>query len=154
MPKNDAHSEPESVPPLLLATLHLDEAFAGFRRDLVQPFGEPASSEEHWTVWHAFEQRTEERSERAIEFWLAHRTRPPVDDDVAYFLCRRFDEASSFIQSLFLEDQTTIFTHTGSTLDDVLRWVLFEWWDAHGRREAYFADLEQYERKYEDHPKA
>jgi len=153
MSEHGGNSNPENVSPLLLATLHLDQAFAGFRRDVIQPFGEPISSKEHWTAWHNFEQQTQERCERAIEFWIVHRTRPPLDDDVAYFLCRRFDQASFFVQNLFLEDQTTIFTYAGNSLDDVLRWTLIDWWEAHGRREAFYADLKQYENEHEDRPK-
>jgi hypothetical protein len=149
MQESEPYSQHGSVHPILKATLHMDEAFEGFRRDLIQPFAEPATSDEHWTVWHAHELRCRPQWEDAIEYWLANCVRPPLDDGTAYFLCRRFDQVSEFLKNLFVQDLTTVFAHPGLSLNEFLRWMLLDWWESHGIREAYFEDLERYEHRYE-----
>jgi hypothetical protein len=143
--RNDEASQLSHVPALLKATLDMDEAFQGFRHDLVEPFAKPETSSEHWKVWHAHESSCRSECEAAIRHWIAHRSRPELGDTAAYFLCRRFDEVSHFIQNLFLEDQTTAFAHPGLSVDEFLEWMLVVWWDEHGIREAYFHDLARYE---------
>ena len=66
---------------------------------------------------------------------------PILDDDEAYFLRRRFDFVSLILQKLFLEDQTSIFSHVGVSLEEVLWWALVDWWEAHGVGEAFWEDL-------------
>ena len=76
---------------------------------------------------------------------MIHRRLPDMADDAAFFVCRRFDQASDFAQNLFLRNQTTVFSHVGVSLDHVVWWLLVDWWEDHGRREAFFEDLELFE---------
>lgn len=150
MQADNSYYEPAIVHPLLTASLHMDEAFKGFRRDLIPPFDEPSTSDEHWTIWHERELCSRPSCETGIKQWIADRSRPPLDDEVAFYLCCRFDQVSDFLQSLFLADQTTVFSYAGLSLDEFLWWLLVDWWDSHGRREAYFEDLEIFERKRDE----
>ena len=73
---------------------------------------------------------------------------PILDDDEAYFLRRRFDHVSLFLQSLFLDDQTSVFSHAHFSLEEVIWWALVDWWEAHGVSNAFWEDLEMEERGF------
>lgn len=154
MQESDPYYESPWSHPLLKASLDMDQSFEGLRRDLIQPFAEPATSDEHWKVWHGGELRCRPQCEQAGVFWIEHRFLPPLEDEAAYFLCRRFDQASNFLQNLFDRDGMTVVSHGELSLDEFLWWVLVVWWDAHGRGEAYFEDLQSYEFKHEDDKRA
>lgn len=139
----------EGIPPILLATLHMDEAVDVFRRYTSRPFSGPSEDDAMWDAWHVAEVGCRDRCEQAILHWLVHRTLPILDDDEAYFLRRRFDASSMFLQQFFMEDQTSIFSHTGNSVNDVLWWVLVHWWEKHGVGEAWWEDLEQEEQQIE-----
>jgi hypothetical protein len=145
MAEFDPHFGPRAIPPLLKATLQLDETFNGLRRDLLPPFEAPGSHDEHYEAWHAAEIRTAGKCEEAIRFWIVNRFLPPLEDDVQFFLCQRFEQVAQFVQNFFLPDQTTAITHTGLDVDGFLYWMLVDWWAAHGIREAYYEDVDRFE---------
>lgn len=150
MPFQEPYIQDDEVPPLLKATLHMDDSFTGLRRDLLQPYPDPSDSHVHYTIWHEAELATRERAENAIAYWVVYRVLPDLDDDVAYFLCRRFDQASEFIRSLYIGGQDTIFMHDGLETNEALQWMLCSWWEEHGIVKAYFEDLESFEKTDED----
>ena len=142
------HNPDDPVHPLLKATLHLDETFdGGMRRDLIQPFPEPGPEDEYMDVWREAEERTHHECEQVIEFWIGHRHLPEdVSPAALFFLCRRFEQASHFVQNMFLDQSWTVFSYADYSIEEVLRWLLVPWWKEHGSREAVFEDLAIWER--------
>ena len=134
------------VHPLMLAAGQLEDAFEGFRHDLLLPFARPADSNEYSNVWHGLELRFRPRCEEAIVSWIENRVRPELEDETAYFLCRRFDHVANFLGDLFLQDGTTVLDHPGLSTDEFLWWALVHWWEARGIGEAFLDDLERFER--------
>lgn len=132
----------------------MDEAVAVFRKgSSILPYPIPSEGDLGWDEWHAAEKACRERCEIAIQEWMISKRFPILDDDEAYFLRRRFDMVSLFLQKLFLDDQTSIFSHVGFSLDDVLWWALVDWWEIHGIQQAFFEDLEMHERAYNERMK-
>lgn len=132
---------------MLKATLHLDETFdCGLRGELVQPFPTPGPEDEYEDIWNEAEQATRRECERVIEYWILHRHLPSeVDPDALFFLCRRFDQVSHFVQKMFLDQENTIFHHTGISLEDALRWLLVPWWADWGSMWASIEDFQKWE---------
>ncbi|MBP6603846.1 MAG: hypothetical protein KA250_18670 [Verrucomicrobiales bacterium] len=141
----------DTVHPLLKATLHLDETFdGGMRHDLIQPFPVPGPEDEYMDVWREAEALTHPECEQVIRFWIGHRHLPEdVSPYALFFLCKRFDQASHFVQNMFLGQKTTIFSYQNYSIDEVLWWLLVPWWGEHGSRDALFEDLEVWERDVE-----
>ena len=84
--------------------------------------------------------------EEAILYWVAHRRLPILrEDDEVFYLSRRFEQVSQFVPNLFLNDGSTVF-FSEISLDHLLYWLLLDWWESHGRREAFIEDLTQFER--------
>lgn len=89
-------------------------------------------------VWDRWEKESRRECELAVDHWLEHWTLPVLGDAAAYFLCHRFDQASAFLQNLFLDDQTSVFSSGDRSLDEILRWMLVDWWNEHGCGLAYW----------------
>ena len=105
-----------------------------------------------WGYWHKSEKDSKSLCEEVIDCWIRTKELPPIDrDDAAFFLIRRFDQASDFIQNLFLGSFSSIFAHPGYTTDEVLRWCLCEWWDEHGSRIAYCEDEARDEERFNEY---
>ena len=157
MEDNDIASNAFGVPPLLYMTLEMEESVKVIRSGILRPFPEPgpdATAGDYMDVWDQADKECRQACEEAIRYWLEHRTLPILDDPEAYFLCRRFDQASEFLQNLFLRDQTTVFSCGDSSLHEVLWWTLVDWWEEHGSRIAFFQDEEESEREFNEKEEA
>lgn len=131
---DDPMSNIDGVPPILTATVHMDECVKVVRNHLAQPFPDPPpeSAENNFTrIWLAAEKACRQECEDGIELWLLNRTFPILDDDASFFLVRRLDQASIFLQSLFDEDHESPFMAL-RPVDEMLRWSLTTWWENHG----------------------
>ena len=138
----DDFSNLDGVPPLLLATLHMDEAVEVFRMgSSLRSFPGPSAADPNWEAWHVAERECRDRCEVAIRSWVSSKIFPILDDHEAYFLRRRFDHVSMFLQRLFLQDQSSPFSHVCDALDELVWWALVDWWDAWGAWEVFLADL-------------
>lgn len=137
---DDVLSNALGVPPLLHATWLMDQTVGVFRRHIEPPFAPALTAVpvgDYMNEWYRAEAESRQECEAAVAQWLEARTLPVLGDAAAYFLCHRFDQASDFLQNLFLWDQTTVFSCGDLSLDEVLRWVWVEWWQEHGSRMAW-----------------
>lgn len=130
----DPMSNMDGVPAILTATLEMDECVKVVRRHVTQPFSDPPkkfAENDYTSVWLEAKKACRQECEEGVEQWLRNRTFPIVDDAAAFFLVRRFDQASLFLQSLFDDDQESPFMALRS-LNEMLRWTLTTWWEEHG----------------------
>ena len=155
MNQTDDFSNLDGVPSLLVATLHMDQAVNVFRMgSSIRPFSGPSEEDSDWDAWHEAEKGCRERCEVAIQAWMSSKTFPVLDDDEAYFLRRRFDHVSIFLQRLFLRDQSSPFSYVYDSLDELLWWALVDWWDEWGAGEVFWEDLGMEESLYTETKKA
>ncbi|MEI6178383.1 MAG: hypothetical protein WCS43_15935 [Verrucomicrobiota bacterium] len=145
MQEIDEDHDTEPVLELLTASQDMARACWMLRGTIVLPFSSPTSSDAYWNAWHERESHCRKDCNEAIVYWIQHRRLPLLGaDDVAFYLCRRFDQVSNFVQNLFSEDGKTVF-YSEISLEHLLLWLLIDWWDAHGKREAFFEDLAAFE---------
>jgi hypothetical protein len=128
--------------PFQLAARRLEEACSGIRYGWSVPL---VQSDDAFDLWHAHEFLNRPLCEAAAQRCLAHQTLPPLAPEPGFFLARRFDTVAEFLKNLVLHDGTTVFGHGNLSLDEFLRWMLFDWWRSNGIREAFFQDLEAFE---------
>jgi hypothetical protein len=138
------------VPSILEATLHIDEQFTSIRRDILQPFDDPSEGDkDYYSLWMEAELGCRQRCEAHVDYWLETRSlRPLTHDDEIFFLCHRFDQASNYIQNLYLRDCSSIVDFGNRTDKEILQWFLVEWWNEHGSRLANCDDLISFEERY------
>lgn len=122
------------VPAILTATHDMDECVKVVRQHVMQPFPDPPkelAEHDYMTAWIEANKSSRMECNDGVEQWVANRAFPILDDAPAFFLLRRLDQASWFLQSLFNDDQKSPFMSL-VPLDDLLRWSLTTWWESHG----------------------
>lgn len=75
--------------------------------------------------------------ETAIDEWLETETWPPLDPEAAFYLHCRIETASLMVGLLYLPNSDlSIIPIPTIPPKRVRRWLLIDWWEAHGREEA------------------
>ncbi len=135
-------SNMEGVPAILTATLEMDECVKVVRPHVTLPFPDPpkeSAENDFSSAWMEAQKACRQECEEGVQQWLRNRNFPIVDDSATFFLVRRFDQASIFLQSLFDDDQETPFMAL-RPLDEMVYWSLTTWWEKHGWMLALWED--------------
>jgi len=130
-------SEEDRGAALWHATKALQDVAEALGRTSFLPFAGPSGEDADWQAWQDAEEESRDRCDRAIAEWLECGVLPLLGDHEAYFLGLRFRLAAEFLRKLYLPDGSSVFGHDGLSLQDVVWWMLVDWWEEHGATEAW-----------------
>jgi hypothetical protein len=102
----------------------------------------PAGSDQAEHAWLAAETKHRIALDDFVRQWIATRKIPPMTDEQMFWFQKRFVAAYEFLYQFAPEGQPSIFTFPDVPTEDLLRWMLIDWWVAVGAYEAMFSIVE------------
>lgn len=128
---------PNCPNPFWKLALLLEETIWPTRTHYRFPFvSYPAGSDRAEHEWLAAETKHRIALDGFVRHWISTRQIPPMSDEHMFWFQKRFQTAWEFLYQFSTEREPSIFQFPDMPVDDLLRWMLIDWWVTVGAYEA------------------